>query len=65
MLRIGMLLVGGAIVTAGAGLAILSVVATGAASSLGVLVSCVPTLPPEDEEQEQTEQEKEKSETSS
>lgn len=60
MLRIGMLLVGGVIVTAGAGLAILSVAATGAASSLGVLVSCAPTVPAEDEE-EQTEQQSETS----
>jgi hypothetical protein len=63
MLRIGMLLIGGAIITAGAGLVILSVAANGAASSLGVLANCAPT-PPEDEKKKDQSQPK-KSETSS
>jgi len=62
MLRIGILLIGGVAVVTGTGLALLSVMASGAASSLGSLVSCAPTLPPEDEAEQG--KEKEKSESS-
>lgn len=52
MLRLGLFLMGGAIVATGAGLAMLSLAASGGASSLGALVSCAPTAPPEEDEQE-------------
>lgn len=62
MLRIGMLLIAGAMFTLGMGLATLSAAASGADSSLGGLVSCAPTIPPEEEtEGEQTDQKSESS----
>ncbi|MBD3884593.1 hypothetical protein IFO70_22900 [Phormidium tenue FACHB-886] len=51
-MKFGLLLIGGAVAVTGlVGLAVLSAVAEGAGSSLGVLVaSCVPTLPPDDDD---------------
>jgi hypothetical protein len=54
-MKSGLLLIGGAVVITGfVGLALLSVAANGASSSLGVLANCVPTLPPDEEEDGET-----------
>lgn len=64
MLRLGILLLGGSIAAtglafAGAGFAVLSLAASGAASSLGALVSCAPTPPLEEETEQDPKQQSE------
>lgn len=63
-MRFGLLLIGGAVAVTGfIGLALLSAASGGAGSSLGVLVSCAPTLPPDDEKDENSESDEQSSNT--
>lgn len=63
-MRFGLLLVGGTVAITGlVGLALLSVAAEGVGSSLGALVSCAPTLPPDEDDEEDSDSSKPSSDT--
>lgn len=53
-MRFGLLLIGGAVAATGlVGLVLLSTAANRVGSSLGALVSCAPTLPPDEEDDDE------------